>query len=276
MLFQMIIDFHIHIGLPEHWHPWVNEHFKKTNPELYGNFESIMNPDGLEHYLENQGVDHAVILAENSPITTGIVSNEFVRDFCKGKEKFIPFASVDPKIHDNPEMRLRKIVKEWGLKGLKLYPTYQQYYPNDELVYPLYQEAQDLKIPVLIHTGSSVFRGSRIKYGNPQLLDDVAVDFPDLKIIMAHSGRGLWYKEAFFISKLHDNVYMEVSGLPPKKLPQYFPRMEENADSIIFGSDWPGISSIKDNIKEVNALPLKKSTKKKILGENARKLLNIK
>ena len=136
--------------------------------------------------------------------------------------------------------------------------------------------AQDLKIPVLVHTGSSVFRGSRIKYGNPQLLDDVAVDFPDLKIIMAHSGRGLWYKEAFFISKLHENIYMEVSGLPPKKLPHYFPRLEENADSIIFGSDWPGISSIKDNIKEVNALPLKKSTKKKILGENARKLLNIK
>jgi predicted TIM-barrel fold metal-dependent hydrolase len=276
MLFTMIIDFHIHIGLKEHWHPWVNEHFKKTNPKLYENFETIMNPEGLSHHLEIEGVDYAVILAENSPITTGIVSNEFVRDFCKGQEKFIPFASVDPKIHDNPELRLRKIINEWGFKGLKLYPSYQQYYPNDKLVYPLYEEAQNLKIPVLVHTGSSVFRGSRLKYANPQYLDDVAVDFPELSIILAHSGRGLWYKEAYFLSKLHNNVYMEVSGLPPKKLPEYFPNLEENADNIIFGSDWPGISSIKDNIEAVNSLSLKKSTKKKILGENAKQLLGIK
>ena len=234
-----------------------------------------MNPDGLSHYLKEQGVDHAVILAENSPITTGIVSNEFVRDFCKGKREFIPFASVDPKMHDNPELRLRKLVSEWGFKGLKLYPSYQQYYPNDKMVYPLYKEAQDLNIPVMVHTGSSIFRGSRLKFANPRYLDDVAVDFPDLKIIMAHSGRGLWYKEAFFLSKLHKNVYMEVSGLPPKNLIKYFPKFEENADKILFGSDWPGISNIKDNIEAVNSLKLKKSTKKKILGDTAKSLLRL-
>ena len=101
------------------------------------------------------------------------------------------------------------------------------------------------------------------------------MDFPDLKIIMAHSGRGLWYNEAFFLSKLHKNLYMEVSGLPPKNLLHYFPDLEENADKIIFGSDWPGVGSIKDNINAIRDLPLENSTKKKILGLNAMKLLKL-
>ncbi len=272
----MIIDFHIHIGKKEHWHPWVNEHFKKVNPELYENFEDIMNPEGLVGYLKDQGVNFAVILAENSPITTGVVSNEFVEEFCKGREMFIPFASIDPKTDDEPAKELRRLVEGDGFKGLKLYPTYQHYHPNDKIVYPLYEEAQELGIPVLVHTGSSIFKGSRLKYGNPLLLDDVAVDFPDLKIIMAHSGRGLWYKEAFLLSKLHEKVYMEVSGLPPKKLLDYFPDLEENMDKIIFGSDWPGIRSIKDNIETIKALPLERKTIKNILGLSAMGLLGLK
>lgn len=271
----MIIDFHIHIGLKEHWRPWVNEHFKKTNPELYNNFDDIMNPEGLEHYLKRQGLDYAVVLAENSPITTGVVTNEFVHGFCKETVMFIPFASIDPKTEKESADQLKTLVEDDGFKGLKLYPSYQQYYPNDELVYPLYEEAQKLNIPVLVHTGSSIFKGSRLKFANPLLLDDVAVDFPNLKIIMAHSGRGLWYKEAFFLSRLHKNVFMEISGLPPKKLLSYFPSLEENADKVIFGSDWPGIASIKDNIEAVNALPLQNRTKEKILGKNANIILGI-
>jgi predicted TIM-barrel fold metal-dependent hydrolase len=276
MLIYMIIDFHIHIGLREHWHPWVNELFKNVNPQLYENFDDIMTPDGLEAFLMSQGMDYAVILAENSPITTGVVSNEFVYEFCKSKDMFIPFASIDPKTEEEPAEKLMKLVEDEGFKGLKLYPSYQQYYSNDELVYPLYEAAQKLNIPVLVHTGSSIFKGSRLKFANPLLLDDVAVDIPDLKIIMAHSGRGLWYKEAFFLSRLHKNVHMEISGLPPKKLLSYFPNLEKNADKIIFGSDWPGIASIKDNIEAVNALPLHNSTKEKILGNNASILLGIK
>ncbi len=272
----MIIDFHIHIGLREHWHPWVNELFKNINPQLYANFDDLMTPDGLEVFLKNQKVDYAVILAENSPITTGVVSNEFVREFCHEKDMFIPLASIDPKTEDKPAKKLRTLVEDKGFKGLKFYPSYQQYYPNEKLVHLLYEEAQALNIPVLVHTGSSIFKGSRLKFANPLLLDDVAVDFPDLKIIMAHSGRGLWYKEAFFLSRIHKNVYMEISGLPPKKLLSYFPNLEENADKIIFGSDWPGIASIKDNIEAVNALPLQNSIKEKILGNNASILLGIK
>lgn len=272
----MRIDFHVHIGKKEHWHPWVNELFERANPELYENFDDIMNPSGLEDYMDTQGVDYAVILAEHSPITTGVVSNAFVQGFCRGKKKFIPFASVDPRTDAQAAASLKRLVEEDGFRGLKLYPSYQQFPANDKQVYPLYEEAQKLKIPVMVHTGTSIFKGARLKYANPQDLDDVAVDFPDLRLIMAHSGRGLWYKEAFFLARLHENVYMDISGLPPRKLLSYFPDLETVSDKVMFGSDWPGISSIKDNMEDVDKLKLKPETKEKILGGNAAALLGLK
>jgi predicted TIM-barrel fold metal-dependent hydrolase len=270
-----VIDFHIHIGNKDDWLPWVHEYQNKVFPELYERFEDIMNPEGLNNFLKSQGIYKAVILAENSPITTGVVSNEYVSDFCKGNDIFIPFASVNPRTDEQPAQKLGNLVLERNFKGLKLYPTYQHFYPNDNTLYPLYSKAVELNIPVMFHTGSSVFKGSRLKFGDPVHLDDVAVDFPDLKIIMAHSGRGYWYEAAFFLAELHKNIYMEVSGLPPKKLLNYFPNLEKNADKILFGSDWPGIRSIKENIDAIRSLPLKTSTIDKILGLNAQKLLGL-
>lgn len=272
-----VIDFHIHIGRQEHWHDWVNEYLKKVNPDLYSRFDEIMNPDGFLAYLQDHGVDYAVILAEESPITTGIVSNEYVAEFCQNIEHFIPFASIDPtrSTFERAPLELEQCVHELGFKGLKLYPTYQQYYPNQKDLYPLYEKAVDLKIPIMIHTGSSIFKGSRLKYGDPLFIDDIAVDFPELVIIMAHSGRGFWYDNAFKISGLHKNVYMEIAGLPPKNLLKYFPDLEKNDDKIIFGSDWPGVPSIKSNIETIRNLPLEETTIENILYQNAKRILGI-
>jgi predicted TIM-barrel fold metal-dependent hydrolase len=128
---------------------------------------------------------------------------------------------------------------------------------------------------VMVHTGSSLFRGSRLKYGDPVLLDDVAVDFPKLTLIQVHSGRGFWYSSAFFLAQLHPHVYMEIAGLPPKNLLKYFPELEKNADKILFGSDWPGVPGIGKNIEGIRELPIREETKQKILGENAAKILKI-
>jgi predicted TIM-barrel fold metal-dependent hydrolase len=162
-----------------------------------------------------------------------------------------------------------------GFRGVKLYPTYQQFYANDSRLYPLYAKAQEKGIPVMIHTGSSIFRGSRLKYGDPLYMDDVAVDFPELILLMAHSGRGFWYNRAYFLAKLHANVYMEISGLPPQKLLNYFPELERVADKVIFGSDWPGMPHIRRNIEAIRSLPLEEETKEKILGGNAARILGL-
>jgi predicted TIM-barrel fold metal-dependent hydrolase len=190
---------------------------------------------------------------------------------------FIPLASIDPTRagFDKTPAELEQCVTEMGFKGLKLYPTYQHYYPNQKKLYPIYEKVTELKIPLMIHTGSSIFKGAKLKYGDPIFIDEVAVDFPEMTIIMAHSGRGFWYDHAFTMATIHKNVYMEIAGLPPKNLLKYFPDLEKLPDKIIFGSDWPGVPSIKGNIETINNLPLNNSTKDKILGQNAKKILRI-
>lgn len=271
----LLIDFHVHVGRMEDWHPWVIEFLKGENPTLFEDFDSIMSPDGLEALLKESGISHAVILAEDSPLTTGVVTNEFVHEFCKGRAHLIPFASIDPITTSDPADVLESCVKDMDFKGLKLYPTYQHFYPNDPSVYPLYERAVEFGIPIMFHTGSSIYRNSKIKYGDPIHLDEVAADFPDLKIVMAHSGRGFWYDRAFFLSRIHKNLYMEISGLPPRKLLDYFPELERNADKVIFGSDWPGVKSIGENIAAIRNLGLDEHLTNKILYKNAAKVLDL-
>ncbi|MCB8817112.1 amidohydrolase family protein [Desulfosporosinus shakirovi] len=270
------IDFHVHMGLYTYSHPWVTDWIKQVHSQGYEDYiNSYNDPGAFEGLLSSEGVDYACVLAELSYITTGICTNEQVRDFCRGRSKLIPFCDINPHIFTNLGDELRHKVEDEGFRGLKLYPTYQHYYLNDQRMYPLYQAAQDLGIPVLIHTGSSVFKGSRMKYGDPLHLDDVAGDFPNLNLVMAHSGRGFWYEKAFFLSKLHSNLYMELAGLPPGKLLTYFPELARNTDKVIFGSDWPGMRGIKSNMEAISKLALPAEGVGNILGGNAARLLRL-
>jgi predicted TIM-barrel fold metal-dependent hydrolase len=269
-----VIDFHVHIGLKEHWHEWIHSYQEAAQSEYYERYEEMIDPDKFAAYLRSHGIEKAVILAEICPITTGVVPNEYVLDFCKGRDTYIPFCTINPFIVSHPAQELKKYIG-MGAKGIKLYPSYNHFYPNDSRVYPLYSVAEEHRLPVLVHTGSSVFKGAKIKYADPIHLDDVAADFPELTLLMAHGGRGLWYDEAFFLSRLHPNLHLEISGLPPKNLLHYFPDMEKNIDKFVYGSDWPGIKNIDSNIKAIRELPLSKPSVKKILYENAARILRI-
>ncbi|MCL6477129.1 MAG: amidohydrolase family protein [Peptococcaceae bacterium] len=274
-----VIDFHIHPILYETYcsatEEWIRERQGKSGEEWAAVVERYSNPANFARFLAESGVDYGVVLAELSPVTTGICTNEYVAEFCRNHENMIPFASVNPYLMTRPREELTRLVRDLGFKGLKIYPTYNYFYPNDRMLYPVYARAEELRIPVMVHTGSSVFKGARMKYGDPLFLDDVAVDFPDLTILMVHSGRGFWYDRAFFLARLHPNLYLEVAGLPPQKLLEYFPELERNADKIVFGSDWPGVASIKENIETIRSLPLQASVKEKILGGNAARILKI-
>ncbi|HDZ27231.1 MAG TPA: amidohydrolase, partial [Candidatus Aminicenantes bacterium] len=237
--------------------------------------EEMIDPERFAAYLKSHQIEKAVILPEISPLTTGVVSNEYVMDFCQGNDIFLPFCTVNPSLVSQPAPEFRKYIK-MGAQGIKLYPSYNHFYPNESCIYPLYEIAQEHRLPVLVHTGSSVFKGSKIKYADPIYLDDVASDFPDLPLLMAHSGRGLWYEKALFLSRLHPNLYLEISGLPPKNLLYYFPDMEKDIDKFVYGSDWPGIRTINSNIKAIKELPLAEESIRKVLYKNAAGILGLK
>jgi predicted TIM-barrel fold metal-dependent hydrolase len=271
-----VIDFHIHPPAGKDYKPWVLEWMKGAigeDPRAY--IQRLESPERFAAFLHESGVDYGVLLAEQSPVTTGVLTNDAVAAFCRGRDDLIAFGSVNPALVADPGAEAERCLRDLGCRGLKLYPTYQSFYANDRRVYPVYAVAEHYNAPVLVHTGSSVFKGSRLKYGEPLLLDDVAVDFPRLTIVMAHSGRGFWYDQAFFLARLHENVYMEVAGLPPRNLLKYFPELERNADKVIFGSDWPGMPNIAANIAAIRSLPLREETKEKILGGNAARILGL-
>ena len=274
---KTVIDFHVHLSEYETFCASAFAWFAQAFPsaEEYRVFcQTYKHPENFLSLMDENGVDYSVILAEVAPLTTGIATNEMVAAFCAGNPRLIPFCTFNPYSDANMAAVLPELVKDFGFKGVKLYPTYNHFYPNDPVLYPLYSVAEKLAVPILFHTGSSIFKNSRIKYGNPILYDDVAVDFPDLKIVMAHGGRGPWYEEAFCMVRLHENVYIDVTGLPPAKLLAYFPDMERFADKFIFGTDWPNVD-VKKNIAAIHALPIAASAAEKILGDNARRLLQL-
>ncbi len=272
----MIIDFHVHTAYYRSRTQAYMELLQRGwGDRLDWMLETYSSPQAFLGLMDEAGIDYAVILAELAPITSGIAANEDVAEFCSHSPRLIPFASIDPNTSQNPVDELEEWVCHQDFKGLKLYPTYQHFYPNETKLYPLYTKAQELDIPVLLHIGSSIFTGARLKYGDPIYIDDVAVDFPELKLLMAHSGRPFWYEKALALARIHGNVYMEVSGLPPQKLLTYFPELERIAHKVVYGSDWPGVPTIKENITALQCLKINEDAKRKILGENAARLLNL-
>ncbi len=270
-----IVDFHFHPGSAVlDFLPQPMELLKTRNPAWSGRFASLPTTQALLSFLDEEEIDYAALLAENIPAVTGVISNEFVASLCKGEPRLIPFCSINPRLDVHLDAMLERLAGE-GFKGLKLWPSYQHFYPNEPGLYPLYAAAERLNIPILFHVGTSFFAGVKLKYCDPIYLDEVAVDFPRLNLIMAHAGRGFWYEKAFTLAQLHDNIYLEISGLPPSKLLDYFPRLEKIGTKVIFGSDYPDVTSIKKNVAQIKALPLDPSVIEGILGLNANRLLKL-
>ncbi|MFQ5986958.1 MAG: amidohydrolase family protein, partial [Thermoplasmata archaeon] len=205
--------------------------------------------------------------------------NAFSANYAKDyPDRLLPFGGLDPRREDVRDV-MEELLSTHEVRGIKLHPPHQLV-PADgyrggvkglEIVYSM---AEDQGVPVTIHTGTSIFPGARSRLGDPLALDDVAIDFPRLKIIMAHGGRPFWTEEAFFLLRRHSNVYLDISSIPPKRLLDYFPRLEAVAHKTLFGSDWPGpqVPGIRRNLDDVMALPLSQEAKRNIAEGTALRL----
>ncbi len=272
-----IIDFHVHVLPWDRLYPFVRDWMQTFVDEpLETYLERVCTPEGTLAMMDESGVDYGVVLAELSPITAGLcISSDEAVEFCSRSPRLIPFANVNPYMTTNPARDLERCVKELGVRGVKVLPTYHHFYPNDRLLYPLYEVAQSLRVPAMFHTGSSVFQSSRTKFGDPVYYEDLALDFPDLALVLSHSGRGFWTDTAAHLARVYDNVYMEIAGLPPPNLLRYFPDLEAMADKVIFGSDWPSQPFMKRNVKGIKELAISEEARAKILGGTAARLLGF-
>jgi len=211
----------------------------------------------------------------------GLDVNGFVSKYAsEDPRRLLAFGGIHPWLTKDPEGDVERLVSRHELRGIKIHPPHQLFAPNAYVdgkmpnLWRIYRAAERVHLPIMFHTGTSVFPGARSKFGDPMALDDVATDFPDLTILMAHGGRPLWCDTAFYLLRAHNNVYLDISSIPPARLLEWFPQIEKIADKILFGSDWPGpgIPGIKEEIDGVKALPLSDSLREKMFVANARKI----
>lgn len=274
----LITDCHIHIQPYEMFKAGPLEVMRKA----WGKFDDIMeycrSPKALLGYLDSVGVERATLINYVAPEVMGLTFevNQWVADYCKANPgRLLSCGSVHPRHTSNVTADMEQLVR-LGIRMIKIHPPHQLLFANDYVngvkeLEVIYRMAEQHGIPVMVHTGTSIFPGARNRYGDPLFLDDVAVDFPKLKILMAHGGRPIWMQTAFFLLRRHRNVHLDISGIPPKLLLQYFPRLEEIASKTLFGTDWPspGVKDIKKNMDEFCALPLSEEVKEQILSKTA-------
>ncbi|MFQ5763270.1 MAG: amidohydrolase family protein, partial [Candidatus Bathyarchaeia archaeon] len=245
----------------------------------------VKDPGFLLELMDRANIEKVVLISYPAPAVMGYGYNhlEFIVRYAEAdRRRLLVAGSIDPHEAGETELRLKWL---WGLRvnAIKLHPVHQLFKPNAyreeegnlRHLSRVYQFAQTHQLPLLIHTGTSVFPGSRIKYGDPMFVEDVATDYPRLKIVMCHGGRPLWCDTAFFLVRKHPNLYFDISGTPPEKLLTYYPRLEVVADKVVFGTDWasPGVPSLSENIQAFMRLPLSEDVKMKILHGNASRLL---
>lgn len=246
------------------------------------NFDQISefcrSPKAFLKHMDAAGIDRGVLINYVAPEVIGFTSevNQWIADYVReNPARLISCGGLHPRQSHNILADVEQILR-LKIRMIKIHPPHQLLFPNDYLngvkeLEVIYRAAEANGIPVMFHTGTSIFHGARNRYGDPIFVDDVAVDFPKMKILLAHGGRPLWMHTAFFLLRRHPNVYLDISGIPPKALLKYFPRLEEIAHKTLFGTDWPGpgVPDIKKNLNDFRALPLKEEVKQQILSKTA-------
>jgi len=226
----------------------------------------------------------AVVFTVDAETVTGraAVPNEEVAAVAAANpDVLIPFASVDPH-RENAVEEAERLIREHGVRGFKFHPNLQAFFPNDRAVYPLYETIAAAGLPALFHTGHSGIGtglpgggGIRLKYSNPMVVDDVAVDFPTMKIVLAHPSFP-WQDEAISVALHKQQVYIDLSGWSPKYFPAQLVQYANTQlrDRVLFGSDFPLITPDRW-LRDFEQAPFKDEVRPLILKENAARLLGL-
>jgi predicted TIM-barrel fold metal-dependent hydrolase len=278
-----VIDVHVHIQPWEMHPPDVQLAMESGRADLPRIREFMESPKAFLGFLDECGIERAALINYVAPDVMGFTSE--VNEWCAryaaaAPDRLIAFGSVNPRFTNDPAGETRRVL-DLGIRGLKVHPPHQLFAVNDYRtggpgagIGDVFRIAEERGVPVMIHTGTSVFPGARNVYADPMPADDVGADFPKLRVILAHAGRPLHGETAHFLIRRHENFFLDLSGIPPKRLFQYVPRLAEVAGRCLWGSDWPspGVSDVRKNVDDFLALDLPDAARRAILWDNAARL----
>jgi uncharacterized protein len=277
------IDVHVHTEIGRDGHDPMPPELRAAAARYFRSDQALPTVDDVAAYYRERRMA-AVVFTVDWESRSGIppIRNEEIAEAAsENADVLIPFASVDPARSDAVE-RARTLIADHGVKGFKFHPNLQAFFPNDRSAYPLYEVIAEAGLPALFHTGHSGIGtgvpgggGFRLKYSNPMCLDDVAVDFPELQIVLAHPSFP-WQDEAISVCLHKDNVWIDLSGWSPK----YFaPQLVSYANTqlkskVLFGSDFPLITPDRW-LSDFEQAPFKDEVRPLVLKENAARLLGL-
>jgi predicted TIM-barrel fold metal-dependent hydrolase len=258
--------------------------FGQSATKYFGADVSDKGLDVLGTYYRERKMAAVIFSVDESLSGSPFLGNDKVAEIAmQSPDVLIPFASIDPHRGKAGVDEAKRLVEEGVICGFKFHPPLQEFFANDRMAYPLYEVIEASGLPALFHTGHSGIGtrvrgggGVRQKYGNPIYLDDVAVDFPDMPIIMAHPSFP-WQDEAISVCLHKPQVYIDLSGWSPKYfapiLIQYANTLLK--DKMLFGSDFPVITPDRW-LKDFAAIPIKDEVRPMILKDNAVRLFGLK
>jgi predicted TIM-barrel fold metal-dependent hydrolase len=277
------IDVHVHAevgragedGLRPEWRVAANRYFGK---------HALPTAEDVAAYYRERKLA-AVVFTVDAETVTGrpAVPNEEIAEVAAANpDVLIPFASVDPNKGATAVEEAKRLVRDYDVKGFKFHPNVQAFYPNDRAFYALYEVVAEAGVPALFHTGHSGIGaglpgggGIRLKFSNPMYVDDVAVDFPELKIVLAHPSFP-WQDEAISVALHKQQVYIDLSGWSPKYFP---PQLVQYAntllrDRVLFGSDFPLITPDRW-LEDFEHADFRDDVRPLVLKQNAARLLGL-
>jgi uncharacterized protein len=270
-----VIDVHIHVGHRTEWTQKAREVWMDTGPYVPRLFDGEGNqlPEEYGKAIKEE-VWGGILIPEHSPRTAGVMPFERAEEINKLHPELVPIANLNPDFHKNL-MASFDAQLALGARAVKIHPIHGFFYANDERLYPIYERCSREGLVVMFHAGTSLFPGCKMRFADPYTFDDVISDFPDLRVVLCHGGRGFWYHIAEFLAKRFENVYIDVSGLPPTKLLEYFPSMIQNSRKFLFGSDFPGVPGIRKNYRAIGELIRNEEAFQNITFRNAYELFGF-
>ena len=275
-------------AIDHHAHPTFLSNLKKNPPLFMAARHFRVKPDifpkdieGMIQHMDEANIEKAIIMGidtsaqEHWAFQGQDLTNDQISDFVKQyPDRFIGYGSVDPK-NPNAVEETERCIKELGLKGMKFHPAAVNLYPNDEkYFYPIYEKCVELNVPVQSHCGTTGLYFTKIKYTMPIHYDDVAVDFPTLKLVLLHFGIGGWHDQAMSIAFRHPNVCLDLSGASPYIIPKdllFAANTPFYQNKVLFGTDYPFVGMAKWFATFNKAIPdvFTEETKRKVFRENA-------
>jgi predicted TIM-barrel fold metal-dependent hydrolase len=276
---MFVFDVHLHI---QPWSMVRPDVLRLIDDRSHANARDVLSSaESTLRFLDENDIERACCINYVAPDVMGFTRevNDWIATFTREhRDRLLPAGSVNPLHERSPGDEARRIL-DLGIRMIKIHPPHQLFSPNAyraELpqLADVYRVCEERGVPVMFHSGTSIFPGARNVYADPMPIDDVAIDFPKLPIIIAHAGRPLYGETAFFLARRHANVSLDVSGIPPKSLLRYLPRLADIRDKVLWGTDWPapGVVSPKKNVEEFVSLGLPADVQRMVLLQNAQRM----